>query len=75
MPKTAQTCVTSSAGTKKNLTTNTLEFAAHLERADRLSGSEYVPMDVFVDPETRKEHFQYSQIRARWFAIPEAIAR
>lgn len=75
MPKSAQTCVASNVGGQKNLTFNTLEIEPHLERVDCLSGNEYVPMDVFVNPETRKEHFQYSPIRARWLAMPEAAAR
>jgi len=75
MPKRAQTCVTSNVGGQKNLTFNTLEVEPHLERVDCLSGNEYVPMDVFVNPETRKEHFQYSPIRARWLGMPEAAAR
>ena len=36
-----------------------------LEKLDREAGHDYVPMDLFIDPETMKEHFQASSIRAR----------
>jgi hypothetical protein len=75
MTKTAQICNASSIGYEKDLSLNTLEVEAHLGRVERLSGNEYVPMDVFVDPETRKEHFRYSPVRVRWFGIAEAAAR
>ena len=75
MPKTAQTCVTSSVGDQRKVTRKTLAVEAQLERVRCLSDNEYVPMDVFVNPETRKEHFQYSPIRARRLGISEAAAR
>ena len=37
-----------------------------LETLDRRLGHDCLPMDVFVDPRTVKEHFQVSSIRARW---------
>ncbi len=43
-----------------------LEVETELEESDRKAGHEYVPMDVFVDPRTMKQHFQMSSIRARW---------
>lgn len=46
-----------------------LEVEAELERLDREAGHDYVPMDVFVDPRTVKEHFQASSLRARWAKI------
>ena len=42
-----------------------LEMEAEVEKLDRESGHDYVPMDVFIDPRTMKEHFQESPIRAR----------
>jgi len=36
------------------------------EKLDRQSGHQYLPMDVYVDPGTIKEHFQASSIRNRW---------
>jgi len=45
---------------------HSLEVEAELEKLDRQAGHEYVPMDIFVDPRTMKEHFQDSSIRARW---------
>jgi len=29
------------------------------------ANDEYLPMDVFLDPRTIKEHFQYSTVRIR----------
>jgi hypothetical protein len=39
---------------------------SELEKLDRQSGHQYIPMDVYVDPKTIKEHFQASSIRNRW---------
>lgn len=47
---------------------------AELEMMDRKAGHEYVPMDVFVDPRTMKEHFQDSSIRERWTEFHPAAA-
>jgi len=38
---------------------------AELEKLDRQSGHQYIPMDVYVDPKTIKEHFHASSIRKR----------
>ena len=46
-----------------------LDREAELERLDREAGHDYLPMDVFVDPRSVKEHFQDSSIRARWRRI------
>ena len=53
---------------------HSLEIEADLEKLDREAGRDYVPMDVFVDPTTRKEHFQSSSIRSRWSRIPRISA-
>lgn len=47
--------------------TNASLFAleGELENIDRDAGHDYLPMDVFIDPETIKEHFQESSIRSR----------
>jgi hypothetical protein len=42
-----------------------LEVKAKLEESDRLAGHEYVPMNVFIDATTIKQHFQVSSILAR----------
>jgi hypothetical protein len=39
---------------------------AELEKLDRQSGLQYIPMDVYVDPQTIKERFQASSSRKRW---------
>lgn len=36
-----------------------------LEKLDRQSGHQYLPMDVYVDPKTIKEHFHASSIHKR----------
>ena len=46
-----------------------LEGEAELEQLDRQAGHDYLPMDVYVDPRTVKEHFQVSSIRVRWRRI------
>jgi hypothetical protein len=45
------------------------DVEAELEKLDRQAGHEYVPMDLFVAPETRKEHFESSSVSARWSRI------
>jgi hypothetical protein len=42
-----------------------LEGKAELERADLEAGRDYLPMDVFVDLPTVKEHFQDEAVRVR----------
>lgn len=51
-----------------------LENEAKMEKLDREAGRDYLPMDVFVDPRTRKQHFQESSIRARWAKIHSSTA-
>ncbi len=46
-----------------------LEVEVELERLDRDAGHDYIPMDIFVDPRTMREHFQVSSIRSRWARI------
>jgi len=44
---------------------DTFKGEAELEKSDRQSGHMYIPMDVYVDPKTIKEHFHASSIRKR----------
>lgn len=46
-----------------------LDGEAEMEGLDREAGHDYLPMDVYIDPRTVKEHFQNSSIRARWRRI------
>jgi len=39
--------------------------AAEVKERERATEDDYLPMDVFVDPKTMREHFQRSSIRAR----------
>lgn len=51
-----------------------LESEAEMEKLDREAGHDYLPMDLFVDPRTRKQHFQESSVRARWTKIHPSTA-
>ena len=42
-----------------------LEVEAELESADHRVGHEYLPMDIFVDARTVKQHFQIDSVCAR----------
>jgi hypothetical protein len=42
-----------------------LNDEATLETLDRQLGHQYIPMDIYVDSTTIKEHFQVSCIQAR----------
>ena len=53
---------------------HSFEVEAELGKIDRQAGHDYVPMDVFVDPRTRKEHFQSSSIRSRWSKFHLSVA-
>jgi hypothetical protein len=44
---------------------HTLDDEAELEELDRRAGHDYVPMDVYVDPAEREEHFSASAILKR----------
>lgn len=48
---------------------NSFEVEAELGKLDRQAGHDYVPMDVFVDSRTLKEHFQKTSIQDRWSAF------
>jgi hypothetical protein len=50
---------------RKAPTLYSCDRAAELLGADRHADREYLPMDVFVDPKTMRQHFQGSSIRAR----------
>jgi hypothetical protein len=51
---------------------HSLKTTAALEELDRRAGREYVPMDVFVDPESRNAHFRACVICARRTEVREA---
>jgi hypothetical protein len=44
---------------------DSIKCPAEPEKPDRQSGHQYIPMDVYVDPKTKKKHFQASSIRKR----------
>ena len=50
---------------QEDQTLYSLETEAELEKFDRELDHDYVPMDIFIDPDTIKEHFRDSSIRAR----------
>jgi len=45
---------------------------SELEKLDNQSAHQYIPMDVYVDPQTIKEHFQASSIHNRWLENKES---
>ena len=45
---------------------DSLKCEAKLEKLDRQSGHQYIPMDIYVDSTTIKEHFQALTICNRW---------
>ena len=66
MTNSMQHTVTCTSGARVKWTLLSLKGEAEAEKLDRQAGHEYVPMDVFVDPGTMKEHFQASSISSRW---------
>jgi hypothetical protein len=69
MTNTTQNLYICSGWDQKDWSLHSLEIEAQLENLDREAGREYVPMDVYLDPQTIKKHFQDSAIRARWAKI------
>jgi hypothetical protein len=67
--------ITCTSRDQKDWSLYSLEGEAELERLDRQAGHDYLPMDVYVDTRTVKEHFQDSSIRARWTRIHPGAAR
>ena len=53
----------------QKVVTSTVDGDAKLGKLDRQEGYEYLPMNVFVDPETMKRHFQYSSNDAPWAGV------
>ena len=66
MTNSMQNTVTCTSGVHVKRTLLSLKDEAEAEQLDRQAGHDYVPMDVFVDPGTMKEHFQASSISSRW---------
>lgn len=71
---TIQKPATRASSGREDLTLFTPEGKAELEMLDRQADHEYVPMDVFVDRETIRGHFQASSIRSRWTRTRRAAA-
>jgi hypothetical protein len=72
MTNTVQNPSGCTSGDHKHWSPYSLEVEAELEKLDREAGHDYVPMDIFIDRWTMKEHFQDSSIRARWAGIHSA---
>jgi hypothetical protein len=66
MTNETQNPIDCAGGDHEDWPLHSLEAEAELEKLDRQAGHDYVPMDVFVDPTTRTEHFQSSSVRSRW---------
>jgi hypothetical protein len=67
--------ITCTSRDHKDRSLYSLEGEAELEQLDRQAGHDYLPMDVYVDPRTVKEHFQDSSIRVRWRRIHPGARR
>lgn len=65
MTHTTQTHITCTSSVHKTRTLGSLAVEAKLAKSDHQAGHEYVPMDVYIDAKTMKEHFRYSSILAR----------
>ena len=74
MTNMVQKTVMCTSRAHENETLYSLKTEAEVEKLDREIGHDYVPMDVFIDPRTMKEHFQESPIRARLKEIHSAAA-
>lgn len=72
MTNTIQNSITYASRTHRNWIRDPLK--RELEKLDREAGHDYVPMDVFIDPRTMKEHFQESAIRSRLTGTNSAAA-
>ena len=58
MANAKQSHFTGTSGDKTDRSMNDLKGEAALERMDHQADDEYLPMDIYVDPRTVKEHFQ-----------------
>jgi len=58
MTNTTHDPIAANRSEHKARTLYSLEGAAKLQRADCHAGREYLPMDIFVNPEAMKQHFQ-----------------
>jgi len=74
MTKTLHT-ITRTSRDLKDRSVYSLEGEAELEQLDRQAGQDYLPMDVYVDTRTVKQHFQDSSIRARWMRMHPGARR
>ena len=66
MTNSMRNTLTCTSGSHMKWTLLSLKDEAEAEKLDRQAGHDYVPMDVFVDPGTMKEHFLASSISTRW---------
>lgn len=64
MTNTMQNPIAPTHGARTDRTPYSLDKAAETQRLDCNVGREYLPMNVFVDPKTMRQHFQVLLIRA-----------
>ena len=65
MTTTKEDPETCTNGDLKNWSLHELSDETELEERDRRTGHDYVPMDLYVDPGERSEHFAASRILKR----------
>lgn len=58
MANTKQNLIFGTSCDKTHMTVNDLKGEAEQESMDHATDHEYLPMDIYVDPRTLKEHFQ-----------------
>jgi len=69
MTNMRQKPITCTSRGHKDWSLRSLEVEAEQNNPDRQADDEYLPMDVFLDLKTIKEHFQYSSIYNRRMRI------
>jgi hypothetical protein len=65
MTNIKQSLAICTSGDQADWTLYSPKVEVELEKLDCQTGHQYLPMDVYVDPKTIKEHFQASSIRDR----------
>jgi hypothetical protein len=65
MTTSKQSSASCTGGDLKNWSLHELKDEAELEDRDRRTGHDYVPMDLYVDPRERSQHFAASKVLKR----------
>jgi len=74
MTNTMQNSIAVTPSVRKDRTAHCLDGAVERQRSDRKAERHYLPMDIFVDHKTMRQHFQGSATRARSAGIHAVAA-